>query len=472
MLRYIGKTTGFASRTFARISKTPYLNDLPEPTELWRSPVTQHLIEKDLREFDNSCKRPDSYELDLAIMDAERAFRLENRVKMIHLNDVFQQDLEIWTRSPGLPWKNHGYDTKDAIRKDPDAVQSVRRFWHFVKLGKPISFPDCCAYVRSHITERDSYKVRAVWGYPATITFGEAVFAVPLIRGFQREQKTIAYGFETFLGGCKKIRDYLGGAPWYAALDFKKFDKTVPAWLIHCAFAILARNIDFGNYEDYGTADCLRMYHMYKTLEDYFINTTIRTARGHRFRKNSGIASGSYFTQLVGSICNYIIINYLFRKQRINIINLKVLGDDSIVSSTEKFDLMQGQIDVMRLGLRLNIGKSDISNQLDDLVFLGYKINHGFPLKSHNDWLASLLYPERPDESFDDVASRALGIYYANMGVDPIIHKLCYGLIKLKPFDLKLSTNFERMLRHIGVTTMNPQNPPDSVEFMVRMGVL
>lgn len=55
---------------------------------------------------------------------------------MLHLNDVFaKKDLEIWNRSPGLPWKELGYKTKGDIQHDPDAIARIRLFWHKVKTG-------------------------------------------------------------------------------------------------------------------------------------------------------------------------------------------------------------------------------------------------------------------------------------------------------------------------------------------------
>lgn len=41
----------------------------------------------------------------------------------------------------------------------------------------------------------DEYKVRVVWEYPATITFSEAVIALPLIEGYKNCDR-MAYGYE------------------------------------------------------------------------------------------------------------------------------------------------------------------------------------------------------------------------------------------------------------------------------------
>lgn len=171
--------------------------------------MTQTQIRQDLEQFVlRSKRRPESGTLDLAIHRTYEQFRLSEKVRPIHLNDVFKQDLDIWSKSPGLPWRDMGYKTKGDIRADPDAVRRVRKFAHLIKNGKDIHFPDCLAYVRSHKCERGELKVRAVWGYLATVTFMEAMFALPLIRGYQQtrqELRPIAFGFETATGGMKRL---------------------------------------------------------------------------------------------------------------------------------------------------------------------------------------------------------------------------------------------------------------------------
>ena len=90
-------------------------------------------------------------------------------------------------------------------------------------------------------------KVRAIWGYPATMTFGEAVFAVPLIKAYKAHGKHMAYGNDMFNGGFAKIRRRFMGHKEYTGIDFTKFDKKLPRWLVYKAFKILASNIDFIN---------------------------------------------------------------------------------------------------------------------------------------------------------------------------------------------------------------------------------
>lgn len=330
-------------------------------------------------------------------------FRLPQPQKMIHLNDVFKLDLGIWNKSPGLPWTMLGYKTKGDIRDDPEAVRKVRKFAHFVKHGKENMFaPDCLAYVRSHICDVGETKVRAVWGYPATLLFCEAMFAVPLIdayKEFSPRLTPIAYGLETAIGGARSIYRRFNGDKCFVGLDFKKFDKTVPAWLIEIAFDILMQNLNFGAYRDYGVADIRKSALLFYYLRNYFINTKIRLADGRRYRKSSGIASGSYFTQLIGSIVNAILIVWMSLEMHGSFPDdLLVLGDDSLISSFRLWSLEQAQLLLDKIGMKINFEKSQVRSSLD-IKFLGYNINHGIPRKATSDWIAALVYPERPDTS-------------------------------------------------------------------------
>ncbi|AVK59490.1 RdRP [Wuhan fly virus 6] len=469
-MKYIGKVPGFAQRTYAHVYQTPYLPEYK--TGKWRSPVTQTLIKHDLLEFGNSTKMPDNVNLKYAISLAFNDFALPERVKMIHLNDIFQQDLDIWNKSPGLPWRDIGYKTKGDIRKDPEAIRKVRWFWHRIKGGEDIRPPDCLAYVRSHVANIGENKVRAVWGYPATITFGEAMFAIPLIRAYQKYRRPIAYGYETALGGALKITERFSPYQNFAGLDFKKFDKTVPRWLIEVSFDILASNIDFVHYEDYGVADARRNIIMYEYIKSYFINTTIRTANGLRFKKSSGIASGSYFTQLVGSVANYILCQWMCLEQHGHFAkDILVQGDDSLFATSAVFKLDHGFEMMSSIGMELNREKSQITTELGSMKFLGYKIGFGVPSKTREEWMTALLFPETPDLSYDHLQSRALGLYYANMCVDRQFGELCKDIVNSRPYDLILSRDFERRMKYIGISldVLKTGYMPTEMEFARRM---
>ena len=133
-----------------------------------------------------------------SIRDCYCAFKLDLRVRPIHLNDLKNMTLENENSSPGLPWKERGFSNK---KQDPEAWRSIRFFWHRIKNDVEIQPPDCAAYLESHIDDQ----VRAVWEYPAMISFQEACFALPLIDACKCKSP-IAYGYVTASGGCRRLR--------------------------------------------------------------------------------------------------------------------------------------------------------------------------------------------------------------------------------------------------------------------------
>jgi len=464
-IKRLPKRQGFPQRHFTFREKTPFLKGLDIDLEYRRSSVNLDLIKEDLFEFDrpridvNSIIQQDS-NLKLSIHLAAEAFRLPNRVSMIHLNDLFDYPLQIWSSSPGLPWKTRGYLTKKEVVDDPHNRQMIRWFWHQTKYGRKTTPSDCCAFVRSHLT-KDVDKVRAVWGYPLNMALGEAVFAVPLIEAYQEDSNNpLAYGYETAIGGMKRIINESQHCKFFSGIDFKGFDKSVQADLIYIAFDILMRNIDFVNYRDYGKADASRMMRMWDYIVSYFINTPIRLCTGERYQKSNGVASGSYFTQMIDSVVNYILITWIYLEQTGSPPKyLKVMGDDSLAGGDFQIDLDWGADIVARVGMRLNVNKSGVSRDINRLKFLGFEINYGEPLKSFDEWVALLCLPERFDKSWDDVATRALGLFYANSGVNEKFDFLAREIIALRHFKISMDRGFARYLNLMGIDYLAPDLP-------------
>lgn len=469
---YLGKSKGFGQR-FSPPEPSPYLERLGNLCgDYQRSPVTLSLIRQDIKSnnLNKHATRPKNPLLDEAIRRAFRAFMIPEKQKMLHLNDVFKRDLPIWSSSPGLPWNQLGYKNKGDIRRDPDAVQRIRWFWHRIKAGESLGFPDCCAYVRSHICKTGDAKVRAVWGYPATVTFGEAVFALPLIDAYRKGGSPIAYGLETGNGGCRKLFTNFKGN-YFTGIDFSSFDKTLPAWLIEIAFEVLAYNIDFGNYKDYGIARTASMLHMFDRIKEYCIKTRIRMCNGERYLKTAGLASGSYFTQLVGSVCNYILLTYSALRVGVEIQDIVVLGDDSLTGTDLPLTADDVADAIEPLGMCVNVEKSSHSRYVSRLSFLGYTINDGLPSRKQDKTLASLIWPERPDKDWNDVASRALGILYANLGVDPVVDFWCREIVNFRAFDLHLTRDQRRYIALLGMDVKTTE-PPTPLEFARRLHVI
>jgi hypothetical protein len=425
-----------------------------------------HLLRKDVQAFGNVMRKPIDARLNYAITETRRAFRLPKAVNPIHLNDLFDLHLPNWNTSPGLPWIYLGYKTKRDVRNDVDAVNSIRRYWHFVKQGKDIHPPDCLSYARVHLSEKPSAKVRGVWGFPMTMLMGEAAFALPLIDAYRSIDSPLAYGYETALGGTKRIQREASKYRHFLCADFKNFDKTVPAWLIRVAFDILEDNMDFRYYQVSGRPRVSKICRAWDHIVENFINTRIRLPNGDRYLKHGAIPSGSYFTNLIGSICNHIILLWGLDDPPEY---LKVFGDDSYVASMHPINFAKLVGRANEIGMTINMNKSIWTDNFDETTFLGYQLKGGLPFKPTDEWIRALLYPERPDKEWDDFATRALGIAYANLGLDNFIDNYCRRVVNLAPFDLVISRSFARFLRIHGIHLPEDKHIPSPFEFYVKL---
>jgi hypothetical protein len=303
---------------------------------------------------------------------------------------------------------------------------------------------------------------------------GEAVFALPLIRAYKEHQSPIAYNYDTATGGSKKIYLQLAKHEFKTALDFKSFDKTVPPWLIRIAFDILKANIDFSNYQDYGVANASRMYKMLDYLANYFINTTIRTCDGARYRKHSGIASGSYFTQLIGSIVNFILVTWAFLDQHGSSPEfIKVFGDDSVCGSKQWLDLDKVSDLFNTIGMTVNVKKSMVTRNTTHITFLGFKINTGFPTKTSREWFSALMFPERPDMTWDDTATRALGLLHACAGLDYKFDLVCRAICKVSEYEIRWSKSMRKFMAIYGINLAKvDKHLPTHLDLALRTRVL
>lgn len=189
------------------------------------------------------------------------------------------------------------------------------------------------------------------------MTFGEAVFAAPLLDAYQQIESPFAFGYETGIGGCVKLRRKFNASNCLA-VDFESFDKTLPSWLIDVSFDIMAYNIDFVRYQNHGVARVKSMIRMFDSMREDAKVTPIRMCNGERYMKEAGLASGSYFTQLVGSMSNYILLTYAALKNDVRIQAIKVLGDDSLLATFQEMspDMVQNSLD--QFGVIVNVAKS------------------------------------------------------------------------------------------------------------------
>lgn len=155
------------------------------------------------------------------------------------------------------------------------------------------------------LPETLKHKHRAVMGVCGAMSLVEATIAKPFTKHVLSKCPQYA--------GAKspdEINDLLQhwlhiGSQW-TSIDYSKFDQTIPSWLIEMAFELV--KMFYPNTEDKELIDWL-CYN--------FIHAKILYHDGSTKQKHKGISSGSQFTQIIGSLCNMLmVLTYLVKDTR------------------------------------------------------------------------------------------------------------------------------------------------------------
>lgn len=224
-------------------------------------------------------------------------------------------------------------------------------------------------------------KTRLVWMYPYEMTIMESRFARPLIDTFLERRTTMAFGMTKVEIGAlvDSISFHSTGGP--VAMDYSKFDSSIPSYLIKQAFKILAT---WFSEEDLLEFD-------YETVVNYFLHTPIVMPDGNMYTgKRHGVPSGSYFTQMIDSIVNTILMGAMSSALKLGIQwkKLLVLGDDVLVNLTEP-DLKAMGDYLETYGIVLNLKKTKFEPH-----FLGAQWHFGKPSRPLEELLSMATQPE------------------------------------------------------------------------------
>nr|APG78218.1 RdRp [Hubei partiti-like virus 48] len=358
--------------------------------------------------FDSLPSRPHGPRYEQALAQTRADFKVP-KVLPFHINDSIKH-FQHPDRSPGLPYTKQGFKRKDEV--DPNII---KQYVHNLKYGiyNKCTTP-CNAVAKSMVGK--SPKFRLIWVYPAHMTFAEGMFAMPLIRAYQQLRGSYAIWVRFAKGDLRFLKSLRHPDNTWLGLDWSAFDSRVPAWLIRDAFAILRDNLDFSRYDTWGKpTDGHTLDRLWKQVVDYFINTPVKLPSGRVLKKKQGVPSGSYFTSLIDSVCNSIVIHYLLAETSYARDHLWVLGDDCLVELSSSVNVSEmANVAEQVFGFTLNIDKTEKG---DNVSFLGYKMSpEGYPKASFDKLLAQLLLPASPDRSLQEFAARARALQLSCFG--------------------------------------------------------
>ncbi|APG78156.1 RdRp [Hubei tetragnatha maxillosa virus 8] len=325
-------------------------------------------------------------------------------------------------KSPGLPYKTQGYATKGEALDDPNTLKNIRATWYAIERSEDVTLPDVACYARAQICSRDKNKIRATWGYPLSVFLTEAQYFYPILKELkQRDKPKIAYGVEIGTGGMGFLNEM---ASYYKTNNFligdwRKFDKTIPAWLIRDAFRMIMRHIDLTKVQSTGgriwPVRASKTKKRLAKLINYFIDTPVQLSSGERFVKHGGVPSGSSFTNLIDGIVNAIVTRYTVYSMTGELpYDDLYLGDDIVAVTKKPLDLhLFAEIAEKQFSMIFNPDKSYQTSQKENIHFLGYYNIHGMPYKPVDTVIASSIYPERPCETKFETITRLIGQAYS-----------------------------------------------------------
>jgi hypothetical protein len=355
---------------------------------------------------------------------AERIIPLTNGAALKHPS--FPRDT-----SAGMPYKY-----EDGIRSKGDVIDkygssTVARIWQRIGSKKPTTLPDCLCFNRVIASEKTKTKIRPVWGYPFDVFAEEARWFYPLFSHLKETSNAndLCYGIgmETALGGHAHLRRVFASIPGARVLnaDFSNFDCRVPAWMIRDVISYMSDWFDFSKVRDSDdkiwNVNPDKSNLRWKAMWSYFINTKVRLPNGHKYQKSHGVPSGSAFTNVIDTLCNAVAMRTALYKHCGLPAKDYYYGDDStlFLSQDNVLDLEKlAEVLHQFFGFELHPDKTLLSDNIDNIHWLGYYSRPEGPRRSAEFILASTYFPDREVSSPIDSAARLLGQLYSCM--DPI----------------------------------------------------
>nr|CAH2618912.1 RNA-dependent RNA polymerase [Conifer deltapartitivirus]CAI5383868.1 RNA-dependent RNA polymerase [Conifer deltapartitivirus] len=247
-------------------------------------------------------------------------------------------------------------------------------------------------------------KVRNVWGEAFHYVLLEGLFADPLIEYFIEHRSFYFIGRNPLLAVPALIEEILLGSDYIYMFDWSAFDASVQEWEIRYAFEILETILTFTSSVE---------EQVWRFLIELFIYRKIACPDGALLIKTMGIPSGSCFTNMIGSITNYVRIQYIFMKLTNNPVQAFTHGDDSLagVNATQYIQMDTISEFCSQFLWELNASKSDVSNKLENISFLSRTVKEGQNARDELLCLRMLQYPEYPVHDGAISALRAESIY-------------------------------------------------------------
>ena len=341
--------------------------------------------------------------------------------------------------SPGFPLSRMGFSQKRECYAIMRRMNELKRKFQYT--SNVVLFP-CIAGVRNQLCKFPDNKPRLTWVYPLEVTLLEAIFAIPLIEAL-KNCSLFAWDVQWLNGGLVELSRKFKRRRAHFGCDFSHFDASALKSYILASFDELERLMSLNKWQR----------NAFRTVVLYFVNTWL-LYRTCAYRKDHGVPSGSYFTQIIDSLINAMVTHYAtlglaavrgFRCVRpARFCDLfyywNFLGDDSLIELKfnlycrdnhlfARFCLQGGNLVVHPdKGFFNPTGEVEVQRipdlDYEDPEFLGFSITSNRDVTIDGDRLrAQMSIPENPDVTPSDALTRLMGLAYS-CGTSYQFHKL------------------------------------------------
>lgn len=409
--------------------------------------------------------KPIDTDLNEAIQYVREVFRLEKPITSIPWHRL---DLVPFVPNTSAGWGYKGKkgdkgNQEEAIRR---AVSSLNWWLEGPRSQRgPFRYHPDLAWTRTQLGSYENPKIRHVWGQAFENILIEGMTAAPLIEAYRQRGKPIVVGINMYrrlpliIQGVLNPNNSPDDLRIGVGLDVKSFDASVQPWLINESFEILRQNIIFTGYMEEAAFE----YSKY-----FYVHRPVVMPDGRMWIKHIGVPSGSYFTQLIGSIANAIVCAYAQKKIYGQFFDTWVLGDDSLFGIPRSFgfpDLYEFEKHFKELNFTLSPNKCIVSCRPEELEFLGHGARGCRVTRDEVKVLRMVLYPEHPVMGPSMSMSRIVGSLLDSALTDwSILHLYRYMKSKYRMLYKEEYTQFSHDDKDWLVSVVGVDEPPSLID--------
>nr|QIS87951.1 MAG: RNA-dependent RNA polymerase [Driatsky virus] len=223
-------------------------------------------------------------------------------------------------------------------------------------------------------------KTRLVWCLPCSMIMLEGMIMSPIMSALEYIETPYCLGLTS--NSIAARMDELCYEKTQYCLDWSKFDSTLPRRVIHACFDELRKwFVD-------------RRDSVFDVVERYFVTCPIVMPDGYIYKgRKRGIPSGSWFTQLIGSMANQLLTEYISYITGDRIVKGYYLGDDSVLAMGGDPDLVKWGVEAEKIGMRIHPDKQEVSHGKPH--FLGHYWDGICPTRPVDESFSRFVCPER-----------------------------------------------------------------------------